>query len=103
MAFPAVFLAVVAAIVIWWLSHQRLAAKPWLEEGVIGDLPATGAPRASTAKIGLGVFLAVAGSLFALFASAYTMRMHMGADWRSMPVPPLLWLNTGVLVASSVA
>ena len=56
-----------------------------------------------TAKIGLGVFLAVAGSLFALFSSAYMMRMHMGADWRPLPVPPLLWLNTGVLVASSVA
>jgi cytochrome c oxidase subunit III len=103
MAFTAAFLAVVAAIVIWWLSHQRLASKPWLEEGVIGDLPAAGAPRASTAKIGLGVFLAVAGSLFALFSSAYMMRMHMGADWRPLPVPPLLWLNTGVLIASSVA
>jgi hypothetical protein len=102
-AITAAFLAVVAAIVIWWLSHQRLAAKPWLEEGVIGDVPAAGAPRVRTAKIGLGVFLAVAGSLFALFSSAYMMRMHMGADWRPLPVPPLLWLNTGVLVASSVA
>jgi cytochrome c oxidase subunit 3 len=102
-AITAAFLAVVAAIVIWWLSHQRLAAKPWLEEGVIGGIPATGAPRTQTAKIGLGVFLAVAGSLFALFSSAYVMRMHMGADWRPMPVPPLLWLNTGVLAASSVA
>ena len=45
-AITAAFLAVVAAIVIWWLSHQRLAAKPWLEEGVIGDIPVTGAPRA---------------------------------------------------------
>ena len=70
---------------------------------MIGDLPVAGAPRVPTAKIGLGVFLAVAGSLFALFSSAYLMRMHMGTDWRPMPVPPLLWLNTGVLVASSVA
>lgn len=103
MAITAAFLAVVAAIVIWWLSHQRLAAKPWLEEGVIGDFPVAGAPRVPPAKIGLGVFLAVAGSLFALFSSAYLMRMHMGTDWRSMPVPPLLWLNTGVLIASSLA
>ena len=103
MAITAAFLAVVAAIAVWWLSHQRLAAKPWLEEGVIGDHPAAGAPGVSTAKIGLGVFLAVAGSLFALFSSAYLMRMHMGADWRPTPVPPLLWLNTGVLVASSLA
>ena len=54
------------------------------------------------AKIGLGVFLAVVGSLFALFISAYFMRMSM-ADWRPLPVPALLWLNTGVLVLSSVA
>ena len=32
------FLAVIAAIVGWWLSQQRLMAKPWLEQGVIGDL-----------------------------------------------------------------
>jgi cytochrome c oxidase subunit 3 len=102
-AITAAFLAVVAAIVIWWLSHQKLASKPWLEEGVIGVLPDGGAPGVRTAKIGLGVFLAVAGSLFALFSSAYMMRMHIGADWRPLPVPALLWLNTGVLVASSVA
>ena len=57
MAFTAAFLAVVAAIVIWWLSHQRLASKPWLEEGVIGDLPSAGAPRASTAKYWRGLDL----------------------------------------------
>ena len=42
------------------------------------------------AKIGLGVFLAVAGSLFALFISAYSMRMNM-VDWRALPVP--FWRN----------
>lgn len=54
------------------------------------------------AKIGLGVFLAVVGSLFALFISAYSMRMNM-VDWRTLPVPRLLWFNTGVLVMSSIA
>ena len=42
------------------------------------------------------------GCLFALFTSAYFMRMGL-SDWRAMPVPRLLWLNTGVLVLSSVA
>ncbi|MGY4429763.1 heme/copper-type cytochrome/quinol oxidase subunit 3 [Bradyrhizobium sp. F1.13.1] len=50
----------------------------------------------------MGVFLAVVGSLFALFISAYSMRMNM-VDWRTLPVPALLWFNTGVLVLSSVA
>jgi len=54
------------------------------------------------AKIGLGVFLAVVGSLFALFISAYSMRMTM-VDWRTLPMPRLLWFNTAVLVLSSVA
>jgi cytochrome c oxidase subunit 3 len=103
-AFTAAFLAVVATIVVWWLSHQRLAAKPWLEQGVIGaDAPDAGAARTRTAMLGLGVFLAVASSLFALFASAYTMRMHMGADWHPLPVPFVLWPNTAVLIASSLA
>jgi cytochrome c oxidase subunit III len=92
------FMAGIAAIAGWWLSQQRLTAKPWLEEGVIADVRGDSAP----AKIGLGVFLAVVGSLFALFISAYSMRMNM-ADWRALPVPRLLWFNTGVLVLSSIA
>jgi cytochrome c oxidase subunit 3 len=106
------FLAIVGAIAGWWLSHQRLTAKPWLEAGAIDDFPATGASLQPAAKIGLGVFLAVVGSLFALLISAYLMRMNMASmeqgdinlgDWRPLPVPKLLWLNTGVLIASSAA
>jgi cytochrome c oxidase subunit 3 len=96
------FMAVIGIIAGWWLSQQRLTAKPWLEEGLAGDFPATGAMTLPAAKIGLGVFLAVAGSLFALFISAYSMRMDM-VDWRPLPIPGLLWFNTGVLVVSSVA
>jgi cytochrome c oxidase subunit III len=96
------FLAVIAVIVGWWLSQQRLTAKPWLEEGSIDDFPGTGAMTLPAAKIGLGVFLAVAGCLFTLVISAYSMRMNLG-DWRALPLPKLLWFNTGVLVLSSVA
>lgn len=96
------FLAVIAVIAGWWLSQQRLTAKPWLEEGPIGDFPGTDTITWPAAKLGLGVFLAVAGSLFALFISAYSMRMDT-VDWRVIPVPMVLWFNTGVLVLSSVA
>ena len=95
-------MAGIAAIAGWWLSQQRLGAKPWLEEGVIVDLREGSAPSLPPAKIGLGVFLAVVGSLFALFISAYSMRMNM-VDWRALPLPRLLWFNTGVLVTSSIA
>lgn len=96
------FMAGIAAIAGWWLSQQRLTAKPWLEEGVIVDLREQTSSSPQAAKIGLGVFLAVVGSLFALFISAYSMRMTM-VDWRTLPVPALLWFNTAVLVLSSGA
>lgn len=99
MTIVVVFMVGLAAVAGWWLSQQRLMTKPWLEEGVIDDYP-DGRPLPPTAKVGLGVFLAVAGALFALFLSAYAMRMAL-LDWRAMPVPPLLWFNTGVLVLSS--
>ena len=41
-----------------------------------------------TAKVGLGVFLAVVGALFALFASAYFMRMEL-SDWQTAPMPEI--------------
>jgi cytochrome c oxidase subunit 3 len=96
------FMAGILAIAGWWLSQQRLGAKPWLEEGVIADWREESPSSLQPAKIGLGVFLAVVGSLFALFISAYSMRMNM-VDWRALPVPRLLWFNTGVLLMSSIA
>src|ERR1700716_108873 len=95
-------MAGIAVIVGWWVSHQRVAATHRLGEGAIDDFPGTGAMTLPAAKIGLGVFLDVVSSLFALFISAYSMRMNM-VDWRALPVPGLLWFNTGVLVLSSVA
>ena len=94
------FLAIVAALAGWWLSHQRLTSKPWLEVGVIGEAPEPGSPL--IAKLGLGTFLVVAGSLFALLVSAYSMRMGM-SDWRALPMPTVLWFSTGLLMLASVA
>jgi len=96
------FMAGIAAIAGWWLSQQRLASKPWLEEGVLVDFRGDNASSLPPAKIGLGVFLAVVGCLFTLLISAYSMRMEMG-EWRPAPVPKLLWLNTGMLILSSGA
>jgi len=97
-----VFLLVIAGFAGWWLSHQRLTTKPWLEQGLAGDFVGLDRSALPTAKIGLGVFLAVVGCLFSLFTSAYFMRMGL-SDWQPLPLPRLLWLNTGVLVLSSIA
>jgi cytochrome c oxidase subunit 3 len=97
-----VFLFVIAGFAGWWLSHQGLMSRPWLEQGLAGDFVALDRSALPTAKIGLGVFLAVVGCLFALFTSAYFMRMAV-SDWQPLPLPRQLWLNTGVLVLSSIA
>ena len=97
-----VFLLVIFGICGWWLSHQRLMAKPWLEQGSTAAFPDTESGSMPAAKVGLGVFLAVVGCLFALFTSAYFMRRAL-SDWQPLPVPPVLWINTGVLILSSVA
>ncbi|EPE95468.1 cytochrome c oxidase subunit 3 [Rhizobium grahamii] len=97
-----IFLAGVAAIVIWWMSGQRLMSKPWLEIGTLDDIHQPAKQPIPTAKIGLGIFLAVVGALFSLLASAYLARMS-GADWWAVPIPRLLWANTAVLIASCAA
>jgi cytochrome c oxidase subunit III len=95
-------LSLLAVGAVWWLLRQGIASKPWLEQGVPVDWATSSSSEASKEKVGLGVFIAVASSLFALFISAYAMRMQM-PDWRSLPIPRLLWLNTGILFLSSVA
>lgn len=86
---------------VFWLIRQTINVQPWAEEGPIGHDHAGGALSPSSAKIGLIVFLAVATSLFSLFMSAYFQRMEFG-DWKPLPEPGILWLNTGLLILGSV-
>ena len=100
-----VFLAVIAAIAIWWLVRHGIMSKPWLVVGNAvdgdGDSDRFQQPAMSPEKVGLGVFLAVVGSLFTLFVSAYLMRVDT-RDWWGLPVPRLLYVNTAVLFLSSL-
>ncbi|MBP1843951.1 cytochrome c oxidase subunit 3 [Rhizobium petrolearium] len=97
-----VFLAAIGAIIFWWLAGQRLTSKPWLEASPVQAVAGEQDPPVLAVKIGLYVFLGVVGALFSLSVSAYFMRME-ASDWGGMPVPRLLWVNTAVLVLSSVA
>jgi cytochrome c oxidase subunit 3 len=98
----AIFLSLVAAVAAFYVARADLTAKPWLEQGVIGDLSDPETRKGPAAKTGLVFFLAVVGTLFALLAGAYLMRSGE-PDWRTAPMPPLLWINTGILILSSLA
>ena len=88
-------------VVVFWLVRQTLNVQPWAEEGPIGQHHAGGAFSIPAAKVGLVAFLAVASSLFSLFVSAYFQRMNFG-DWTIAPEPMVLWLNTVLLIFSSI-
>lgn len=82
---------------------RQLTEKPWVAAQVrVDDLHSGGEFSLPTATLGLRVFLAVVTVLFSLLVAAYTARMEV-SDWRPLPVPWLLWLNTAVLILSSVA
>ena len=102
MSVTLLLLAVIGAIIAWWMAGQRLTSKPWLEASPVQTATGLEDPPAPAIKIGLYLFLAVVGALFSLFISAYVMRMA-SSDWWGMPVPWLLWVNTALLAASSAA
>ncbi|MEE8348164.1 MAG: cytochrome c oxidase subunit 3 [Acidobacteriota bacterium] len=54
-----------------------------------------------SAQLGLWVFLATVTILFAAFTSAYIVR-SAGSDWKSVPLPSFLWVNTVLLAWSSI-
>lgn len=98
----------IAATVAWFLI-QRLQEKPWTQYGV---LPASQDDLTSSApKVGLWAFLGVVTSVFLIFTATYFMRMdtsHGGVSsgmlhaWHPVGEPPILWLNTIVLIATSL-
>lgn len=80
---------------------QKLAVKPWSDDAHV-DMTVEGGFQATPAKVGLRFFLFVVSVLFFLLTAAYFMRKGM-IDWVKLPLPPLLMVNTMVLVAASFA
>ncbi len=97
-----VFLAIIMATALGWLLRQTLNTQPWDANDPVENQPGRGVINIDPAKIGLLSFIAVVTSLFALFLSAYMMRMKLG-DWSPLPEPDLLWANTAILVLASIA
>lgn len=93
------FLVTVIALAFWWLLREGIMSKPWLETGTVVET--AGLPPFPVQRVGLGVFLVVIGSLFALFGSAFVMRMDL-EFWSALTLPPIVWFNTALLVVASV-
>ena len=107
MSLTVAYAALATGIVVWLILVRKLSAKSW--EAQPASATDVEAPRWAPARVGLWVFLAVITSLFGLFVSAYYMRLtgHHGTgpaqDWVQLSEPPVLWLNTLLLIAASVA
>lgn len=100
MSNTAIVVALLVGVAVWFAVASRLTAKPWENREQPGDI---GAIRSSPARIGLWIFMAVVTSLFSLFLSAYSMRMHHSVGWCHLTIPDILWVNTLVLIAASAA
>src|SRR5215831_20909279 len=51
---------------------------------------------------GLFVLIAASTMVFAAFTSAFVVRRGLSDDWATMPKPPILLVNTVVLLLSSI-
>ena len=109
MSLTVAYAALATGIIVWLILVRKLSAKSWEAQPATGALADDEEPRWPAARVGLWVFLAVVTSLFGLFVSAYSMRLsgHHGSgpatDWVQLSEPPVLWLNTVLLIAASVA
>jgi cytochrome c oxidase subunit 3 len=74
-------------------------------ESVWDDGGGPGGPGASRGASFIGLFVLLAASImvFAAFTWAFVFRRGLSDDWARMPKPPILFVNTAVLVASSFA
>ncbi|MEO8303844.1 MAG: hypothetical protein ABI724_06965 [Betaproteobacteria bacterium] len=102
MTIALLFLSAIMVIVVGWLVRKTINTTPWVEQGPMEVVSGDGALALLPVQVGLGVFLAVATSLFALLVSAYHMRMAE-ADWSKFALPSVLWLNTAILILASIA
>jgi len=57
--------------------------------------------RYSHYRLGMLVALAATVMLFTSLTSAYIVRASTANDWSRLPVPPLLWLSTALILTSS--
>lgn len=80
---------------------KSVTNKPWEYQPVGPQTYPEPAFRFPTERVALGLFLIIVCILFSLIAVTYFLRMDLG-DWIPLADPSMLWVNTAVLVASSI-
>jgi cytochrome c oxidase subunit 3 len=80
---------------------KSVTNKPWERKGIIGPLRPVGAFDVEAEKVALSFFLVVVGVIFSLFTISYFIRMEL-PDWTPLAEPSMLWINTGMLIVSSI-
>lgn len=58
-------------------------------------------PGTTPARIAVWLLVGAITVLFAAFTSTYLVRRGE-ADWRAGPLPPVLWVTTGIILGSSI-
>jgi cytochrome c oxidase subunit 3 len=67
-----------------------------------GGRPGSGKP-ASHAVVGIVVLMCASTMTFGAMFCAFVVRRRLHGDWHHLPLPALLWWNTGLLLLSSIA
>ena len=81
---------------------KLLSQKPWEESQSIIDNQHDGKTLASSkAKLGVRTVMVVSTVIFSLFVVSYSDRMLVH-DWKSLSEPWLLWINTVILILTSI-
>lgn len=80
---------------------RNVTDKSWESAGQTEGLPGEVSAAPQPKRMALRVFLCVMASVFFLLLVAYRIRMDY-PDWRPLPLPFLLWINTALLVLASV-
>ena len=80
---------------------KHITEKPWERPGVIGGPDPETAFDAAPERVALVIFLVVAAVIFSMLTVSYYVRMEL-PDWTPLSEPAQLWLNTGLLIVSSV-
>ena len=81
---------------------KLLSQKPWESSQAALDNQHDGKTLASSkAKLGVRTIMVVSTVIFSLFVVSYSDRMLVH-DWKSLSEPWLLWINTGILIFTSL-